>query len=71
MDAVIPCYDGFSETQKMKCIDSALSEKRTQMPKRLKDVLFEVRRDRIITQKEPHSMVNSKHIMRFNYIFNI
>ena len=47
MNAVIPCYDGFSETQKMKCIDSALSEKRTQMPKRLKDVLFEVRRDRL------------------------
>ena len=47
MSAVIPCYDGFSETQKMKCIDSALSEKRTQMPKRLKDVLFEVRRDRM------------------------
>jgi hypothetical protein len=47
MDAIIPCYDGFSETQKMKCIDSALSEKRTQMPKRLKDVLFEVRRDRM------------------------
>ena len=23
------------------------------------------------TQKEPHSMVNSKHIMRFNYLFNI
>ena len=45
MDAVIPCYDGFSETQKMKCIDSALSEKRTQMPKRLKDVLFELRRE--------------------------
>ena len=47
MDAVIPCYDSFSETQKMKCIDSALAEKRTQMPKRLKDVLFEVRRDRM------------------------
>ena len=47
MDAVIPCYDGFSETQKMKCIDSALSEKRTQMPKRLKDVLFQVRRDQM------------------------
>ena len=31
----------------MKCIDSALSEKRTQMPKRLKDVLFQVRRDRL------------------------
>ena len=49
MDAVIPCYDGFSHTQKMKCIDSALSEKRTQMPKRLKDVLFEVRRDQKCT----------------------
>jgi len=47
MAAIIPCYDGFSETQKMKCIDSALSEKRTQMPKRLKDVLFQVRRDRL------------------------
>ncbi len=47
MDAVIPCYDGFAETQKMKCIDSALAEKRTQMPKRLKDVLFEVSRDRM------------------------
>ena len=47
MNSIIPCYDGFSETQKMKCIDSALSEKRTQMPKRLKDVLFEVRRDRM------------------------
>jgi hypothetical protein len=47
MAAVIPCYDGFAETQKMKCIDSALAEKRTQMPKRLKDVLFQVRRDRM------------------------
>ena len=47
MDSIIPCYDGFSETQKMKCIDSALAEKRTQMPKRLKDVLFQVRRDRM------------------------
>ena len=45
MDRIIPCYDGFPETQKMKCIDSALAEKRTQMPKRLKDVLYEVRRD--------------------------
>ena len=47
MDAVIPCYDQFPQAQKMKCIDSALAEKRTQMPKRLKDVLFEVRRDRM------------------------
>ena len=45
MDRIIPCYDGFPQTQKMKCIDSALAEKRTQMPKRLKDVLYEVRRD--------------------------
>ncbi len=47
LDSVIPCYDGFSEAQKMKCIDSALAEKRTQMPKRLRDVLFQVRRDRM------------------------
>ena len=46
MGRVIPCYDGFPEAQKMKCIDSALAEKRTQMPKRLKDVLYEVRRER-------------------------
>lgn len=26
MDRVIPCYDGFPEEQKMKCIDSALAE---------------------------------------------
>ena len=44
---IIPCYDKFPQSQKMKCIDSALSEKRTQMPKRLKDVLFQVRRDRL------------------------
>ena len=36
---VIPCYDGFPEAQKMKCIDSALAEKRTLMPRRLKEVL--------------------------------
>ena len=47
MDSVIPCYDGFSETQKMKCIDSALAEKRTQMPKRLKDVLYQLQRERM------------------------
>ena len=44
MQKVIPCYDGFPHEQKMKCIDSALSEKRTQMPKRLKDVLFDLRK---------------------------
>ena len=51
MDQVIPCYDQFSHVQKMKCIDSALAVNRTQMPKRLKDVLFEVRRDRLNNAK--------------------
>ena len=39
MGRVIPCYDDFPSSQKMKCIDSALAERRTQMPKRIKDVL--------------------------------
>ena len=39
MKKVIPCYDGFAESEKMACIDSALNEKRTQMPRRLKEVL--------------------------------
>ena len=56
MGRVIPCYDGFPVEQKMKCIDSALSERRTMMPKRLKDVLMEVRRE--ITQKEPSLLCN-------------
>ena len=47
MSKVIPCYDGFPEPQKMKCIDSALNEKRTQMPKRLKDVLYALRKERL------------------------
>ena len=47
MDRVIPCYDGFPEAEKLACIDSALAEKRTQMPKRLKDVLLAVRQDRM------------------------
>ena len=47
MGKVIPCYDRFPEAQKMKCIDSALAEKRTQMPKRLKDVLSELRRNHV------------------------
>ncbi len=45
LDKLIPCYDGFPEAQKLKCIDSALSEKRTQMPKRLRDVLNLLQRD--------------------------
>ena len=44
---VIPCYDGFPEAEKMKCIDSALGEKRTQMPRRLKDLLTELKKEHI------------------------
>ena len=47
LDSIIPCYDGFPEAEKLACIDSALSEKRTQMPKRLKDVLLALRHERI------------------------
>ena len=46
MDRVIPCFDGFPEAEKLACIDSALSEKRTQMPKRLKEVLALLQEDR-------------------------
>ena len=45
LDRIIPCYDGFPEAEKMGCIRSALGEKKTQMPKRLKDVLTAVRQD--------------------------
>ena len=51
MAQVIPCYDGFPVAQKMKCIDSALAEKRTQMPKRLRDVLEAVRCDMMNEQQ--------------------
>ena len=45
LDRIIPCYDEFPETEKMACIRSALGEKKTQMPKRLKDVLTAVQQD--------------------------
>ena len=47
MAQVIPCYDGFLEQEKMACINSALNEKITQMPKRLKDVLAAIRQERM------------------------
>lgn len=46
MDRVIPCYDGFPQEEKMKCIDSALECRRTQMPRRLREVLDAVRREK-------------------------
>lgn len=47
MAQVIPCYDGFPDQGKMACINSALSEKITQMPKRLKDVLSAIRQEKL------------------------
>ena len=47
MAQIIPCYDGFSEQEKMACINSAVNEKITQMPKRLKDVLAIIRQERM------------------------
>ena len=44
---IIPCYDGLPEQEKMACINSALNEKITQMPKRLKDVLSAIRQERM------------------------
>ena len=47
MAQVIPCYDGFPNQEKMACINSALNEKITQMPKRLKDVLSAIRQEKL------------------------
>ena len=47
MAQIIPCYDGFPEQEKMACINSALNEKITQMPKRLKDVLAAIRQEKM------------------------
>lgn len=49
LSSVIPCYDGFPETEKQACINSALAEKLTQMPKRLKDVLATLRKEKGLT----------------------
>ena len=47
MAQIIPCYDGFPEQEKMASINSALNEKITQMPKRLKDVLAAIRQEKL------------------------
>lgn len=47
MAKVIPCYDDFPLQEKMSCIDSAIAEKKTQMPLRLKTVLQALRKDYI------------------------
>lgn len=52
LDKIIPCYDGFPETEKLACIDSALGEKRTQMPKRLKDVLAVLKTEKMNLEEQ-------------------
>lgn len=52
LNQVIPCYDGFPETEKLACIDSALGEKRTQMPKRLKDVLAALKTEKMNLEEQ-------------------
>ena len=66
MTQIIPCYDGFSEQEKMACIKSALGEKLTQMPKRLKDVLAALRQEKLkqatlkgVTLKENEELINA------------
>nr|MCR4920323.1 DUF3987 domain-containing protein [Bacteroidaceae bacterium] len=39
MMQVIPCYDGFSDAEKKKCIESAVSGKRTAMSGKMRDVI--------------------------------
>ena len=66
MAQIIPCYDGFSEQEKMACIKSALGEKLTQMPKRLKDVLSALRQEKLkqatlkgVSLKEKEELINA------------
>ena len=66
MAQIIPCYDGFSEHEKMACIKSALGEKLTQMPKRLKDVLSALRQEKLkqatlkgVSLKENEELINA------------
>ena len=66
MAQIIPCYDGFSEQEKMPCIKSALGEKLTQMPKRLKDVLSALRQEKLkqatlkgVSLKENEELINA------------
>ncbi|MBQ0062129.1 MAG: hypothetical protein KBT15_10215 [Bacteroidales bacterium] len=70
LDKVIPCYDGFSKEQKMKCIKSALSERRTQMPARLKMVLNALR-DENMDNKAFVEAVDEAQLQDDLYYFNL
>ncbi|MBQ0061324.1 MAG: DUF3987 domain-containing protein [Bacteroidales bacterium] len=70
MDKVIPRYDGFSHEQKMKCIRSALQERRTQMPTRLKMVLNELRNENM-DNKAFVDAVDEAQLQDDLYYFNL
>ena len=55
---------GLDEQELRSIVESACKEPPKGLSKPMREILKS-------TQKEPHSMVNSKHIMRFNYLFNI
>lgn len=67
---VIPCYDGFPQTQKMKCIDSALAERRTQMPKRIKDVLQALRTDTLKNDSNSEVLAALDEIQRADELYH-
>lgn len=58
LDKVIPCYDGFPEVEKLKCIDSALSYRRGQIPVKLRNVLGALRTEKSVTQPEVVEVVD-------------
>ena len=67
---VIPCYDGFPLAQKMKCIDSALAERRTQMPKRIKDVLDALRTDALQSDSSTEVLAALDEIQRADELYH-
>ena len=60
MNKVIPAYDNFPDEQKLKCIDSALCQPRTQMPYRIKQVVKKL--------KQIHA--NKNHVQDPLYWYN-
>ncbi len=47
LNRVIPNYDGFSQEEKMQCIENALKERRSRMPGRLINVLNSIKAENI------------------------
>jgi len=51
LDKIIPCYDGFSESEKLKCIDSALSRGVSGISEKMKKVLEELKKEYVFDEK--------------------